>query len=228
MNIEFKIEKQILERLDSSVIINNSRNVYSCVFSFNDDLETSSLWDGNKFVIFRDSWGNAKTVFLGTGLEDIHCSVPKSILEGTFFVISLYAEDLTVSTEVIIPLKQSMYISHSIDDECDQEDEEKDIFVDIFDKINTKIEDVEFSENCLKLYKNNELIKSICFDFVNEVSVRSWLQEYSDEFNTLLDGKADSLHHHTVDDVLDFEDRTSVEVKASFRQLADRIRGSTS
>ena len=174
MNLEFKLENQILKRTDNETIVARSKNFYKCKFQFDEE-----FWDNlNKFAIFEDSWGKKTTVHLGNTIGVLSCIIPDFVLKGTFFKVSVYGGDLITTNTVSIPLTQSGYgrNNHS----CN-----KDIFVEIFDKLDSKIEEIGFSDNALHIFNDGELVDSICLDFANETQIKELMQEQMD----LIDSK---------------------------------------
>ena len=130
MNLEFNVNNQIIKRIDSEKVISKSRNIYTAIFNFIDTTENLFI-DENIFVIFQDSWGKRKTIFLGKYNSALSCNVPNDVLKGTYFKISIYAGDLVTTNIVTIPLIESNY---STCDTIQEEDYYKDIFVEIFNK----------------------------------------------------------------------------------------------
>ena len=105
MNIlEFEVHNQILTRIDSQDVLNKSRNIYKCLFTFEEDSEWINL---NKFVIFKDGWGNSSTVHLGKSSNTLSCLVPDEILRGSYFQVSIYAGDLITTNNVSVALIHS-------------------------------------------------------------------------------------------------------------------------
>ncbi len=197
MNLEFSIKNQTLKRNESLTVVNKSKNIVKCLFTFEDPSDEDNIWDNiNKFVIFKDSWGNDITLFLGKTIDTLSVVVPDTILQGTYFTLTVYGGDLITTNYVTVPLKQSGYNHHHGDGSCYHE--HKDIFTDIFDRLDETVEDISFSNGCLHIYKDHKLVESVCLDFANETSVREWMQEYSDRFNSLLETK---VNHSDLSDV---------------------------
>ena len=85
MDLNFKVNNQILSRLDQNILVNKSINYLFCNFNF----ETSEWDDLDKFAIFKDSFGRAYTIHLGTD-NNCRVSVPHDALIGTHFKVSVY------------------------------------------------------------------------------------------------------------------------------------------
>lgn len=167
---EFTINNQILKRTDTTTIISKSKNIIKTLFTFN-----GNIWeDNNRFAIFTDSWDKKTTIHLGKS-SVCSCIVPSSCLEGTYFKISVYGGDLITTNDVTIPLNSSGYTKHH--HHC--EHEHKDIFVDIFDRLDKNIDNIIFIDNCLQCYSNDELVDSVCLNgFVDETQLSELIQDF--------------------------------------------------
>ena len=161
MNLEFEIKGQILKRIDSHDVMNHNYNVYKCRFTFEEDSE----WiDVNKFVIFKDGWGNSTTVHLGKSSNILSCLVPDKVLAGSYFKVSVYGGDLITTNNVSIALLQSGY-SKNRHHGCDKQ---KDIFVEIFDRLDNSVDSIVYNENTLHLFCRDSLLESIYLPFLDE------------------------------------------------------------
>ena len=212
MNLEFEITNNHLKRTDNNTIYNKNRNIYTCQFQFQTGTEEDIWTDLNRFCIFTDSWGNDEIIALGKS-DTVSCPIPNSILEGTYFSIALYGGDLVSTDRVTIPLVESGYKHHKCSDKA------KDIFVDIFDSLDTKIDDVSFDNDTLYLYSNGELVNSVSF-----VDGYDYISEMIDEIRSLVDLKADINHTHVSSDVTDLDDTVSLDINNFLDILADELR----
>ena len=180
IEIQLKTNNQLLKRLDNEIIVSKSRNIIKAIFTIEGE-----VWDGvDKFVTFADAFDNRRTVHLGLG-SVCECVVPASCLETSYFKMTVYGGNLVVTNALTIPLVDGGYSRH-----CDV-DTKKDIFVEIFDSLNSKIDDIIFADNCLHLFSNGSLIDSVCLPYVNEVQVRDIVNELiheyqADELNNFL------------------------------------------
>lgn len=184
MNLMFEITDNILKRTDTGSVFNKNKNMYTACFSF----ETSEDgWDGlNCFAIFTDSWNNSETLYLGKVSSDVlSCNVPNRLLKGTYISVSVYAGDLITTNSVTIPLLSSGYNHHNFFDQ-------KDIFVDIFDRLDVKIDDIKYSDGALQLFSDGELINSVYLGVVNDEVINTRIQEITE----LLTNKSDTGHSH--------------------------------
>ena len=183
IEIQLEANNQLLKRIDKEIIVNKSRNIIKAKFTI-----TGDVWDDvDKFAIFIDAFDNKKTVHLGRN-SICECVVPASCLETNYFKITVYGGNLIVTNAITIPLRDSGYSRKHQD--CDV-DLGKDIFVEIFDSLQSKIDDIIFADNCLHLFSNGRLIESISLPFVDEVQIRSMINEriqelLSDELNDYL------------------------------------------
>lgn len=238
MNIELTIKNQILKRTDSNIIVSKSKHEYNCLITF-EETEDNPWGNQNKFIIFTDSWGNSKTYHLGNTLEPLSCPLPDFVLEGTYFMINVYAGDLITTNNVVIVLEYSDY---SYQEPCSYTDT-KDILVEIFNSLDTKIDNISYSDNCLELYSQNNLLVSVYLPFINKIEFHEWMEEYSDKFEYLSLNKSDvdhvheysdlrnipekfpvEDHQHVSSDITDFEDTTSVEIRRGYQTLIQKIR----
>ena len=227
ININFKIKNQTLTRTDNQNLIRNSKNIIKASFEF----ETETWNDINKFVIFTDSWDEQIITHIGKS-EKCSCIIPSSCLKGTFFKITVYGGDLVTTNNMIIPLKESGYTTPHRHYGCGHE--HKDVFVDIFDKLDTKIDSILFNEKCLQLYADGILVDSICLNgFADEAQVIEWMSKTDldqltiknsiDEIESLLVLKSDIGHTHNKDDILDFEDSVDLDIENLLSILTENI-----
>lgn len=168
---EYIINDQIMKRTDTdNIIISKSKNIVKTTFTFE-----GSIWnDVNKFAIFTNSWGDKKTIHLGTA-NICSCIVPNDCLNGTFFKVTVYGGDLITCNEVTIPLKSSGYTkNHHHSNDCGHE--AKDIFVEIFERLDKSIDDIVVVDRCLQCYSNGELVDSVCLDYVDEARLQELIQ----------------------------------------------------
>lgn len=204
MNIlKFEIHNQTLIRVDSKDIINKNKNVYKCVFIFDENEEWINL---NKFVLFTDGWGNTKTQHLGNNGTILSCLVPDSMLRGSYFKISVYAGDLVTTNNVSISLIQSGYKrphhhynhhNHLHDYNCnDNSIGGKDIFVEIFDRLDNTIDSIIYDKNTLHLFCREEIIESIYLPFISEDDMEQLVDNLTKDFILkipLVDNENDGL-----------------------------------
>lgn len=232
-------------------LLNYNYNQYKASFRF-----TGEIWDDiDKFAIFVDSWSNSCIVHLGEENE-MECTIPSNVLKGTFFKVSVYGGDLITTNNVTIHLEMSGYIDFinsnpmGANHECGGS---KDIFVEIFEQLDTMVNSVTYSDKFLHLYGNDGLLDSVYLPFITEEEKEALADDLFEEFNIIInnviDSKADmdsistvgltgdyndltnipssftpSNHTHTVDDVTDFEDNTGVEIKKAYNILINQIR----
>lgn len=172
IEILFTVNNQQLKRTDTKIIVQNAKNIIKTLFSFNGE-----LWENiNKFAIFTDSWGNKTTTHLGKACK-CSCIVPSSCLNGTYFKVTVYGGNLVTANNVTIPLIKSGYSKPHHQHECHQE--HKDIFVDIFDKLDNKIDALLVVDNSIECYSGGELIDSVSLNgFVDETRFNELIQDY--------------------------------------------------
>lgn len=155
MDLNFKVNNQILSRVDKQVLVNKSVNYVFCNFEFQtDDWEAT-----DKFVIFKDSWGKAYTISLGIS-NTIRCVVPQEALKGTHFKISVYtgdSESLITTNELTILLIPSGYTTNITPTSSG----DPDIFIQIFEELETKIDSIIYEDGFLRCYADGKLITEL-------------------------------------------------------------------
>lgn len=244
MDLEFTVTNQILKKVETEEeleLYNYNYNQYNCIFTFNND--ENSLWnDVDKFVIFRDSWDNTCTVHLGEE-DTCECLIPSSMLNGNYFRIAIYGGDLVSTNSVSIPLLMSGYIDPNNPDYIHSwvYGVQKDIFVEIFNHINTTLNSISYEDKCLNLYSKNGLIESIYLPFVTEAETstiaRHVAEEYfgnlqlsevawSGDYEDLLNVPSEFTpkhHEHMIVDVVDYDDNIDIDLNTLLDLLGDEI-----
>lgn len=109
MKIHFKLNELEIERLDDKKIPNFNRNHIYATFDF--DKEWIEL---EKYALFVSAKGDKYVVYLGYG-KNKQCLIPNEVMMGAFFKVSVFADDLVVSTQQNVLLFSSGY-SLDIDD----------------------------------------------------------------------------------------------------------------
>lgn len=107
--MKFKIKKQEIERIDDEKIASFARNYVYATFHFDE------FWkDLRKFALFVTPDEKKYIVDLGYGKE-LTCIVPSEVLQGTFFKVSCFGDDLITTMQEKILIYPSGY-SKDIDD----------------------------------------------------------------------------------------------------------------
>ena len=105
MDITFCLKKQKLKRIGFDEIAGFARNHIHATFVFDED------WiDLEKYAIFSSPNGKKCVQELGYGKE-LSCNIPEEVLTGAYFKVSVFANDLLTSTQEIILLSASGYVS---------------------------------------------------------------------------------------------------------------------
>ena len=211
MSLEFVVNDQQLRRVDTTRVVGNNKNVYTCKFNFID-----SGWDElHKFAIFTDGWGTTIKVHLGKETNKLTCLVPDRVLKGAKFKVAVYGGDLLSTNNVTVPVIESGYHKHihSKGKACSNK---KDIFVEIFESLDTKIDNIAFSDDHLHVLCNNKLIESIYLPYLTEEDVNELIQVFADDFQEQLNNKADINHTHdlattTDDGFMSHEDKEKLD-----------------
>lgn len=204
MILNFKIENQIIQRLDKNILVNKSKDYLQCNFKF----DTSEWENIEKFAIFKDSWNEAYIMNLGLG-TDCTCTPPEPVLKGNFFKVSVYGGDRVTTNELAVPLLHSGYTTHvKIPDAV----EGVDIFTQIFEALDSKISDITFEDGVMTVLSEAGEISSF---------------EFGTSFEDLVDVPETfppTSHTHDSEDINDFVDKTEVEINRAYRMLAEKIR----
>lgn len=217
MNLEFDVDDtQKLTRTDSTTeVVSKNYNVYRCRFTFSDE------WlDINKFVIFRDGWGETTTVHIGKGSRILCCMVPNQVLDGTHFKVMVYGGDLLSTNNVSIPLVTSGYMNGLSDPTCTRK--QKDIFIEIFNELDAKIDGIIYDNHCLNLFCKDTLVESVYLPFADEDTVTDLITSTSQELLEIknrLDTVEEIAERMVVDDEVDPDSPNAISSKAVYEAL---------
>lgn len=109
MDILFELHDLVLHRIDDNKIPTFNRNHIYAIFYFDEE------WmDLCKYALFVTPNEEKYVIYLGYGKEK-RCIIPNEVLTNTFFGVSVFADDLLVSTQENILLSPSGY-SFDIDE----------------------------------------------------------------------------------------------------------------
>lgn len=183
-----------------------------CNFTFN-----TTEWEGiHKFVIFKDGWDNPHHIHLGKD-DTFHVQIPNNILEGTNFKVSVYGGDLITTNEVNVILIPSGYTSifHLPNHEKDKE-----VFIDIYEKLESKIDDIHIVDGVIKCYSQGKLLFDI--PLISELSKVAVTGEYIDLEN-IPKSFPPSLHNHMVNDITDYRESVDNDLNILLDELGDEI-----
>ena len=101
--MKFEIKKQEIHRIDDDKIASFTRNHIHAIFHFD------KFWrDLRKFALFDTPNKEKYIVDLGYG-QTIKCIVPQEALEGAYFKVSCFADDLLTTTQETILIYPSGY-----------------------------------------------------------------------------------------------------------------------
>ena len=181
--LEFEVHNQTLIRVDSQEVINKNKNVYKCRFTFEEDSDWINL---NKFVIFTDGWDNSITQHLGNNSNILSCLIPDKMLKGSYFKISVYAGDLITTNTISVALIQSGYQRQgyhcpSNHNHC-HHDGRKDIFVEIFDRLDNSIDSIVYDKNTLHLFNQDRMLESIYLPFLESHEIEELVDDLTQNF----------------------------------------------
>lgn len=133
--MRFKIRKQEICRIDDDKIASFSRNHIYAIFDFD-----KSWKDLRKFALFVTPDDEKYIVDLQYG-QEIGCIVPSEVLEGSFFKVSCFADDLLTTCQETVLVYPSGYSSEI--DEFDLDDDNVSVTND-----NSEIHKIRYDEAC--------------------------------------------------------------------------------
>ena len=108
MQLEFKIDQQIITRIDKNKVVAKSKNYLYAKFSFCD------AWQGvEKTAVFKSATGIVKNVIM---VDDV-CKVPHEVIDYPMFTVSVFGGDRITVNKALIPVEESGYEEGSIPDE---------------------------------------------------------------------------------------------------------------
>lgn len=152
--LSFRVKKQKLKRLDRQQLVNKSSKVLKCLFEFK-----GMEWEDNyKFAVFTNDQGESSTVKLSDGLKS-ECLIPDVATEGKYFTVSVYGGDSNLITTngiqvLLVPSPYPRHRDHG--NSCCSSD--RDIYIDIFDRLSNCITNIEFEDGVLKCFNSKGLL----------------------------------------------------------------------
>lgn len=207
-------------------LVEKSNNYLKIFFNFKTD-----DWDNlRKFIILKDSDRKAYQF----NMKNDGINIPSIVLKKNYFFVSIYGIDVNTNRITTNELKINLVETGYTQDISRIDDEGKDIFIEMEELIH-QISDVgrsgEYSD-LLNIPTNFNPTPhthnvSEINDFQDNISDVGISGEYSDLLNIPNEFNP-TLHTHTTSEITDYPERTASEIKASYRQLANRIRTSSS
>lgn len=162
MILNFKIQKKILTKInyrDSTKLIDMNK----CKFYFD-----ARTWkDLEIFVVFKNDFGYSKIIPLGKYTESMSCIIPKRIIRGKYFKMFIYAKDHFRTNTISVVLSE----------QCKTTPKRTNALNDILKQLESKIDNIVFSENQLKCFANGKLVDTIYIDNVDEVLIEERIQQ---------------------------------------------------
>ena len=154
INLNFIVEGQIMQRTDKNLVVNKSKGYIFTNFLFDEE------WEGmQKFALFKNDHGKTYACSLGSSTE-CRCSVPAQAMTGKYFKVSVYGgegEDLLTSNLLNVVLLPSGYTT-SIEDPS-HNNVGVDAFVEVYEKLESKISRIEYEDGYLKCYAGNVFLQ---------------------------------------------------------------------
>ena len=186
MILEFKVSNEILKKTETPAVVDQNTNYYKCKLFMDKNVWQESLISAT----FMNDLGYIETVQLGEYNELLSCLIPSRIVQGGYF--SLYiSNDNNYKTNTISVALTNHY--KKAEPKCN-------VISEIFEQINTKIDDLVYDNYQIKCYSNGELIDVIYLGNVDENMVKDWIYE---EMNTLRATLADVAFSGSYNDLVD-------------------------
>lgn len=188
MILSFRIQGKILSKVNQQSAI-KTPNMYKCKFYFDE-----ATWKGLEiFVVFKNNFGYSTIVPLGQYTESMSCILPQRMITNKYFKMHIYAKDHF----------QTNTISVILSDTCKTQTKRTNALTDILKQLETKIDNIVFSENQLKCFANGKLVDTIYIDSISEILIDERIQEQLSLFKNEIDERFEKCVQ--VDDI-EFED----------------------
>jgi len=187
MILEFKVSNEILKKRETPAVVDQNTNYYKCKLYMD-----KKFWQGSLiYATFMNDVGYIETVQLGEYNKLLSCLVPQRIVQGGFF--SLYiSDDSNYKTNTISVTLTNHY--KKARQKCN-------VISEIFEQIDTKIDDLVYDNYQIKCYSNGELIDVIYIGNVDEQMVKDWVYDEMTTFRSELSDVAFSGSYNDLVDV---------------------------
>lgn len=216
--VNFKVNEQHIEKKDNVYLVNKTKNYLKFCFTFNE------TWDDyEKYILFHSKEKNYEFILpYDDEMECYGITVPNKVLLGKHFRFSLYGiqiidEDETriTTNDFRVRLDHSGYTQNiiPIDDDTGIDD----VFANIKMLIGEKFDDLLFVEDKVLCISNGEIKKIVPLSFLEEYYTK-------DESDSLLSNKANLIHNHVTNDVVDFEENVDNDLDIFLTSLTESIR----
>lgn len=185
MILKFKVKNTTLSRINDINSGQNNPSFYKCKFYC--DRQT---WQGKKmFAAFTNSIGYTQISSLGQYDDVLSCALPQRMISEKYFKVYVYAKDSIKTNTISLTLKN----------QCKTQSKKTDALNHILSQLETKIDTIQYSDNQLKCYSNNELIDTIFIDNVDDALVEKQIRFHFENFEKIINDKLDK--HLTEDDI---------------------------
>lgn len=225
MILEFKVSNEIFKKRETPVVVDQNNHYYKCKFYMD-----KNVWYGSVlFATFTNDLGYIETVQLGEYNELLSCLVPQRLIQGGHFSLYISSNNNHKTNTIFIALTNHYKKAKP---KCN-------IISEIFEHIDTKIDDLVYDNHQIKCYSNGELIDVIYIGNVDEDLVTNWVQEqlitfkneladvaFSGSYNDLIDVPEEfnpSPHIHHSNDIDDLNDIENSQVEDLLSLLTEEI-----
>lgn len=239
IDLYFTITPQnFLHRIDSNLIQNQVDEEYICHFTF----EGEDWQDKEKFVTF---FVKNKKYTASLGFEnECESPIPFAALIGCIINIKVHAEDIItrnqVSLVVLQPKEQIIY-------DCQKQEDYHDVYVEAFNQISTKFDEVRLENNELIFYSSGKKVSQISLANIerkqsnwketdenssqyiqNKPSVINNFRYENDNLICLEDDEIKQTvslrHNHQSTDVVDFDEEVDIDLNSLLISITENIR----
>lgn len=225
MILDFKVSRDILKKRTAPQVTHQNINYYKCKFYMDKNVWRNSLL----FATFMNDLGYIETVELGEYNDVLSCLVPAQLTQGSFF--SLYISDNNN--------RKTNTISVTLSNHYKKAKPKCNIISEIFEHINTKIDELVYDNYQIKCYSNGQLLDVIYLGNVDEEIVKDWVHEEMDvikntlanisftgSFNDLIDIPENfppSQHEHLTSDISDFNESVNKEIDGFIDEVIENL-----
>lgn len=239
IDLYFTITSQnFLHRIDSNLIQNQVDEEYICHFTF----EGEDWQDKEKFVTF---FVKNKKYTASLGFEnECESPIPFAALIGCIINIKVHAEDIItrnqVSLVVLQPKEQIIY-------DCQKQEDYHDVYVEAFNQISTKFDEVRLENNELIFYSSGKKVSQISLANIerkqsnwketdesssqyiqNKPSIINNFRYENDNLICLEDDEIKQTvslrHNHQSTDVVDFDEEVDIDLNSLLVSITENIR----
>lgn len=187
MILKFNVSNEILKKRETPTVVDQNTNYYKCRFFMDEQ-----IWHGSLIsATFMNDLGYTESVQLGEYSKLLSCLVPSRLIQGGYF--SLYISDDNN--------RKTNTISVTLTNHYEKAQPKCNIISEIFEHIDTKIDDLVYENQQIKCYSNGNLVDVIYIGNADEEAVRNWVNDEIDILRSTLANIAFSGSYNDLVDV---------------------------